>query len=69
MLEPQKKKVSIDITKHTRTSINGQGNEISREEALGGLKPKINIGQPQVSGGETEDKGGAGGEEEKKEAK
>ena len=67
-MEEQKKKVTIDITNHKRTFINFQGNEIPREQALGG-RGKVNISQPQVAGGETEGEGGTGGEEAKSETK
>jgi len=66
---PQKKHVAVDITKHTKTFINFSGNEISREEALGGKGGRIHISEPQVSGGETENNEGAGGEKEQEETK
>ena len=48
-MEPQKKSVSVDITKHIRKFINYAGNEITREEALG-LRPKINNDKQEVDG-------------------
>jgi len=64
-----KKHVAIDITKHNKTFINFGGNEISREEALGGRGGRINISEPKVDRSETENPEGAGGAEEKEEAK
>lgn len=63
-----KKHVAIDITKHNKTFINFGGNEISKEEALGG-RGRVNISEPKVDRSETENPEGAGGTEEKEEAK
>lgn len=57
-----KRSVGINITKHIRKFINYEGNEITREEALGISKPSINRGSDANGEGDK-------GEEEKKEAK
>lgn len=61
-MEEQKRSVGINITKHVRKFINYQGDEITREEALGISKPSVNTG---ADGNGEGDKG----EENKEEAK
>ncbi|GAG11915.1 unnamed protein product [marine sediment metagenome] len=53
MQEPNKKRIAIDITKHTKTFINYGGQEVTQEQAL---RPNNNLNKPPVDRG-TEENG------------